>query len=241
MSNIDLYNGDCLEVMDSLISQNITVDAIITDPPYGVNFSKIQGDFKDDVLRNIPLWYDRFHKLLREHSFLFLYIGVKNIENWILEGKKYFEFKNIITARAFNNGAKTPNNNFGFQSQHILVFSKGVGKKLNEVDFIPTSDAWYNDKRNKNPKKYTYEYPNFIKTDWSFATEKRASKNYHPTEKSIKLTQFLVEVSTNKGDLILDSFMGSGTTGLSCKNTNRNFIGIELDNKYFDIAKKKNL
>ena len=64
-------------------------------------------------------------------------------------------------------------------------------------------------------------------------------KRLHPTQKPVALMEYLIKTYTNEGDLVLDNCMGSGTTGVACKNLNRDFIGIELDNKYFEIAKKR--
>ena len=173
-------------------------------------------------------------------SYLYIFVGVKTIHKWIQYGiDANFTFKNIIATRSFNNGSITPKNSFGFQFQPILVFSKGKGKPYNNVDFIPTSKEWFKDKRNKNPKPFTYEYPNFIPTTITFATEKRASKNLHPNEKNVKLLKFLIEISTNEGDLVLDSFCGSFSTAYACKLSNRDFVGSELDKELFEKGKER--
>lgn len=234
-----LFNDDCMNILTKL--ENNSIDLIATDPPYGVNF---KNDFYDDslesIVKNMPLWYNEWFRLLKDDSYLFLFVGVKTIHYWITEGiKAGFIYKNIIATRSFNNGAKKAKNNFGFQFQPILLFSKGVGKAFNDVDLIPTSLEWYNDKRNKNPKKYTYEYPNWIKTEWAFASEKRANNSIHPNEKNVKLLEFLIGVLSNKNDVVLDPFMGSGTTGLACQNIERDFIGIELNPKYFNICQNR--
>lgn len=239
MSQISLYNEDCLEVMKTLNDNSI--DAIITDPPYGVNF---KNDFYDDsvdsVMQNIPKWFDEWYRLLKDDSYLFLFVGVKTLHNWIQCGiDKGFTYKNIVATRSFNSGAIIPKNNFGFQFQPVIIFSKGKGKKFNQVDFIPTSVEWFNDKRNKNPKPYTYQYPNWIKTEWAFATEKRASKNLHPNEKNVQLLKFFIELTTNKGDVLLEPFMGSGSCGVASKELGRDFIGIELDETYFNNARNR--
>ena len=231
-------NIDCFKALQELPENSI--DSIISDPPYGVNFGKIQGDKTDDVLIWIPIFFKEAFRLLKDNSFMFLFVGVKHIEDWILEGQKAgFIFKNIIATRCFNNGSAIPKNNFGFQFQPILLFSKGRGKNFNQVDFIPTSAEWLKDKRNKNPKPFTYQYPNFIKTEWAFATAKRASKNFHPTEKNIKLIKFFIQLVTNPNEIILDPFAGSGSTGIAALECKRDFIGYEIDKKFYDIAKKR--
>lgn len=236
---VELYNGDCLEVMKTLNSESI--DCIITDPPYGVNFKNTSYNDKEDyVFRFVFEWYKEFYRLLKNNSYLFMFVGVKTIYKWIEEGiKAGFEYKNIIATRSFNNGSVVAKNNFGFQFQPILLFSKGHGKDFNKVDFIPTSKEWLNDKRNKNPKPFTYAYPNWIKSEWCFSTAKNSLKNNHPNEKNVKLIKYFIKTSSDTNNLILDPFMGSGSTGVACLNTNRNFIGIELDENYFNIAKKR--
>lgn len=241
MNQIKLYNGDCLEILDDLIADGVKVDAVITDPPYGVGF---KNDFYDDsyesVMAKLPEWFEQWYRILQNDSYLYLFVGVKTLHRWIDEGiKAGFNYKNIIATRSFNNGSITPKNSFGFQFQPIIVFSKGKGKPYNEVDFFPTSKEWFNDKRNKNPKPFTYQYTNFIPTNITYATEKRSTVSIHPNEKSIKLLKFLIEISTNECDTVLDSFMGSGTTGIACKESNRNFIGIEIDTKYFNVASER--
>lgn len=234
MTNI--HNGDCMDVMKQMSDESVS--CIITDPPYGVCF---KNDFYDDttenVLKNMPDWFSQWFRLLKTNSYLFVFVGVKTIHQWVQAGVDAgFVFKNIIATRSFNNGAPTPKNNFGFQFQPILVFSKGRGKNFNEVDFIPTSQEWLKDKRNKNPKPYTYSYPNWIKTEWGFAS---AIKKIHPNEKNTDLIKFLIELSTNENDVVFDSFMGSGSTGIACIKSNRDFIGVELDEKMFEVAKER--
>ena len=234
-----LFNKDCLLAMQELEADS--VDCIITDPPYGVGY---KNDFYDDseqaVKESMPKWFAEWYRLLKVDCYLYVFVGIKTIDAWITVGKQCgFTFKNIIATRSFNNGAITPENNFGFQFQPILVFSKGSGKKFNQVDFIPTSDEWLHDARNTNPKPFTYQYPNWIETEWAFATAKNSIKNLHPNEKNTTLIQFLIEISTESNGVVLDSFMGSGSTGIACLHSNREFIGCEIDDYYFKLAKRR--
>lgn len=236
--NIELYNDDCISIMYNFDKK---FDCIITDPPYGVGFKNdFYNDTNDYILEEMPKWFMCWYNILKDDCFLFLFVGVKTLHNWIFTGiENGFTYKNIIATRSFNNGAKRAKNNFGFQFQPILVFSKGKGKPLNNVDFFKTSKEWFNDKRNKKPNEYTYEYPNFIKTEVSYATEKRASNAIHPNEKSVKLIEFLINASTNNNDLVLDSFAGGGSTGMACINTSRKCVLIEKEEKYCEIIKNR--
>ncbi len=234
-----IHNTDCLEGMKTLDGNQI--DLIVTDPPYAVNFKNdIYDDSFDTIVNKIPEWYKEWYRLLKDDGYLFVFVGVKTLHIWIEEGiKAGFNYKNILATSSFNNGSPSPKNNFGFQFQPIIIFSKGKGRAFNEVDFIPTSKEWFNDKRNKNPKPYTYSYPNWIKTDWCFANEKRSTKNLHPNEKNVKLLKFIVEIASNEGDFVLDSFCGSASTAVACIQSNRNFIGFELNYDYWKFGEKR--
>jgi DNA modification methylase len=243
MSQVELIFGDCLEKMPEIPNQSI--DMILTDPPYGVNFKSFYNDTKKYVFGEIDKWYSVFFDLLKIGKYLFIFVPVLEIHKWIESGiKNGFIFKNIIATKTHFIGKPKLKNNFSFEFQPIVVFSKNKSQKLNDYDFIPTSTSWLNDKRNKNKKSFTYLYPNYIDKDICFSNTKSTKNNSiklerHPNEKNIKMLEFLVGISTNSNDIVLDPFMGSGTTGVACKNLNRNFIGIEFDKKYFEDAKQR--
>ena len=240
MNKSFLFNGECVSLMRKELKDN-SIDLIVTDPPYGVGFkTDLYDDSYEAVLANMPVWFKEWHRVLKEDCYLYLFVGVKTLHIWIEEGiKAGFTYKNIIATRSFNNGAMTPKNNFGFQFQPVLVFSKGKGKNFNNVDFVPTSEEWFNDKRNLDPKPFTYAYPNWIKSEWCFATAKRSTDNLHPNEKNVELIQFLIEISSNKEDVVLDNFLGCGSTALASVLSDRNFIGMELNKDLYDLAVKR--
>ena len=239
MKNV-IYNGECVSVMQNHIEDN-SIDLIITDPPYGVGFkTDLYDDSLETVVNEMPIWYKEWYRILKEDSYLYLFVGVKTLHIWIQKGiEAGFTFKNVLATRSFNNGSVTPKNNFGFQFQPVLVFSKGKGKDFNDIDFIPTSEEWFNDKRNIDPKPYTYAYPNWIKTEWCFATAKRSTDNLHPNEKNVDLIKFLIEISSNENDIVLDCFMGCGSTGVAAMMSNRYFFGIEIDKEFCNFSKKR--
>lgn len=234
-----IINADFLEYSKYIPDEQF--DLIITDPPYGVGYkNKFFSDSEDYVLRNMYKWYQEWFRLLKPDGYLVLFVGVKNLDHWLVNAKiTGWNFKNIIATRSFNNGAKRAPNNFGFQFQPVILFSKGKGHNFNKVDFIPTSKEWFNDKRNKNPNPYTYEYPNWIKTEWAFGTAKNSSKNNHPNEKNVEFIEFLVKVLSDMGDTVLDSFCGSGSTGVACKNCRREFIGIDINPELCKVSAER--
>jgi site-specific DNA-methyltransferase (adenine-specific) len=86
MESKQLFNSDCFEIMKGWSDNSI--DLVLSDPPYGVNFSKIQGDSKEDVVSWIPEFMNQSYRILKDNCYCFLFVGVKNIENWIIAGKE---------------------------------------------------------------------------------------------------------------------------------------------------------
>jgi len=228
---IDLYNGDCLEEMDKLIEQGIKVDAIITDPPYGTTACKW-----DSVIPFEPMW-ERLNKLIKPNGAIVLFgsepfssaLRMSNIKNY-----KYDWIWNKVSC----------GNPFVAKYQplkiteNILVFNKHkyypqmVKGKMKAKGGKAKSKLWGVDTVSYKNDMY---YPKNIITE----TNNNNIKKAHPTQKPIKLMEYLILTYTNEGETVLDFTMGSGTTGVACKNLNRNFIGIELDEGYFKIAKER--
>jgi len=234
--NFNIYNQDCVELMKTIDMDS--VDLIITDPPYGVDFSKGFDDSLERVRNDIGQWFSLMYRVLKEGSHAYIFVPTLHIDLFVGEAKKHFELKNILAARTYTQSTYQKNN-FQFNNQLVLFLHKGQGKPFNQIDFIKTSDSWLKDKRNTNPKEHTYAYPSFLPSD-VFANTKSTSNNKkqrHPAEKNTDFLRFLVEVSSNPGDVVLDPFMGGGSTGLACKD--REFIGVELNPDYFTLALHK--
>lgn len=221
MSKIDLYKGDCLEVMDELIAKGVVVDVIITDPPYKVisggkpkhkgqpsgllskNDGKIftHNDLKEED------WFPKIFKLLKDEGHCYIMTNTINLERYLrLARESGFLLHNLLVWEKNN---CTPNRWYMKNCEYTLFLRKGRAKKINKVG---------------------------SKTVHKFKNEQNKS---HPSEKPIELMEMYVENSTNEGELVLDFTMGSGTTGVACKNLGRDFIGIEMDNGYFEIAKNR--
>ena len=229
----ELFHGDCLEVMDELIKRGAKVDAIICDPPYGTTACKW-----DSVIPFDEMW-ERLNKLIKPNGAIVLfgsepfssYLRTSNIKNY-----KYDWIWKKEIGRGHLNAKKQPLRN----AENISVFYKK--QCLYNPQF--TSGAPYrtsSGKASENYNKYDsvktvnsgYRYP---KNVLEFKTQR---DYYHPTQKPVDLLEYLVKTYTNENETVLDFTMGSGSTGVACINTNRKFIGIELDNNYFDIASKR--
>ena len=238
---IDLHKGDCLEVMDRLIADGVKVDAIITDPPYGTTACKW-----DSVIPFDEMWL-RLNKLIKPNGAIVLFgsepfssaLRMSNIKNykydWVWE-------KNLKTGNL--NAKRMPMG--GHELVHIFAkksptYNPQKRKRTNEVK----SGNKKNSKTSvygSQKEEYTDNQSDLINPDTIIKNIKcvhNSSGKVHPTQKPVALMEYLIKTYTNENELVLDFTMGSGTTGVACKNLNRKFIGIELDDKYFDIAKER--
>jgi len=212
-----------------------SIDLIITDPPYGVGFSRGFDDSKEHVSRNIYNWLSSMWRVLKEGSHIYIFVPMLEIGMWVEASSNYFELKNILSGRAYTSQTYLKNN-FQFNNQLILFLHKGKGKPFNNYDLFETSEAWFNDKRNKNPKKYTYSYPAYLPNKLFINTKSNGLEPRHPAEKNPELLKLFVAISSSEGDVVLDPFMGGCSTGIACKELNRSFIGFELNKDYFELA-----
>lgn len=225
---IDLYNGDCLEIMQQLINEGVKVDAIITDPPYNIsrktNFNTLKGasrngmDFGEwDKDFDLTGYIQVMSKLLKENANVVIFNDWKNL----CDIKKECEKNNITIKRCLVLNKSNP---APFNRDRMFV---------NDVEFA----LWgiYNSKN--KPTNWTFNRENPVEKCVIDTTVQ--SSKLHPTMKDLKVISKLVRLLSNKNDTVLDPFMGSGTTGVACKNLNRKFIGIELDEEYFNIAQNR--
>ena len=246
--NIKLYNDDCLKIMDELISKNIIVDAIITDPPFGTTNCSFDSTIPFDAM------WERLNKLIKPTGAIVLFgaepfssaLRISNIKNyrydWIWEkptatghlNAKKQPMRAYETISVFYK--KQPTYNPQKTQGHVRKVSsaKSRGKSIERAK---GKDKVYNDEIVEKVTDYdsTERYPrNVIK----FSTDKQKSK-LHPTQKPVALLEYLIKTYTNEKETVLDFTFGSGTTALAANNLNRNFIGIEIDEKYFKIATER--
>ena len=247
-----LYNGDCLEVMDRLINEGVKVDAIICDPPYGTTACKW-----DTVIPFDDMW-ERLNKLIKPNGAIVLFgsepfssaLRMSNIENykydWVWEK---------------NTGSNFLQANYQPIKRHEIISVFGEypvsytksGLKLNYNPQMNENGKVYSDRKDQDIQVGLKSWQNRMSKDYKFKRNNNKGTfpisilefkgvlkgRTHPSEKPVDLLEYLIKTYTNEGDLVLDFTMGSGSTGVACMNTNRKFIGIELDENYFDIASKR--
>ena len=238
MENVQLYQGDCLEVMDKLIEQGIKVDVIITDPPYGTTACKW-----DTVIPFDEMW-ERLNKLVKPNGAIVLFGSEPFSSQLRCSNLKNYKYDWVWNKKLAGNGIlakkqplKIHENVIVFNSKiYIPQMTKGkLRKKLTNNLKISEINGGDGVKRATETFNDQY-YPTSIQ-EFSMANLRRG--RLHPTQKPVELLEYLIKTYANEGEIVLDFTMGSGSTGVACVNTNCKFIGIELDKKYFEIAKER--
>ncbi|MFW9871971.1 MAG: DNA-methyltransferase [Candidatus Thorarchaeota archaeon] len=241
---IKLYNGDCLEIMDQLIKENVKFDAIITDPPYGTTACKW-----DSIIPFDEMW-NRLKLLRKEKTPIVLFgsepfssaLRTSNIKeykyDWIWIKNKTIGFLNAKKQPLRSNETIS----IFYKKQCLYNPQKMQGLKPVNKYTKNTSDGETvgKTKTGITGGGNTDRYP--INTIYFKVVNQDGTNdggNFHPTQKPVKLMEYLIKTYTKENDLVLDFTMGSGTTGVACKNLNCNFIGIEKEEKYFKIAEKR--
>ena len=225
---IDLYKDDCLEVMKDI--PDGSVDMILCDLPYGTTQNKW-----DSVIPFEPLWkqYKRICSgaivLTASQPFTSALV-MSNVDDF-----KYAWVWEKGAATGHLNAKRMPMK----LHEDVLVFS-GRNHQYNPQDLIPYNKVTKrgNNGTNfgKSGKENFQEWTNYPRSILKFVGD---IEPMHPTRKPVALMEYLLKTFTHEGETVLDNCMGSGTTGVACVNTNRNFIGIEMNEKYFEIAKKR--
>ena len=214
---INLMQGDCLELMKGI--PDAVVDMIVTDPPYGMNYQsnrrKITPQFEKiqgDV--DINDWLSGFveesYRVMKENTAIYMFASWHNIDIFKQEFEKKFKLKNIIVWNKNNHGSGDLKGAYAPKYELILYGHKGR--------------STFRCKRLPDVQKYK---------------KVNGKDMLHPTQKPIDMLEIFIKNNSDEGNIILDPFMGSGTTGVACKNLTRNFIGMELDEMYFNKAKER--
>lgn len=247
--NIKLYQGDCLEIMDKLIADGVKVDLILTDPPYGITACKW-----DSVIDFDEMW--KRLKRLRDDSTPIVLFGSEPFSSALrmsnIKEYKYDWIWNKVNSGGFATAKYKPLSVF----EQILVFGNG------RIAYYPIMEQA--EEKNKRPRNKSYatkdegiqnmksgvfqvsknhnedlRYPKNLLVYNNRVGDLNNLKRVHPTQKPVDLLEYLIKTYTDEGETVLDFTMGSGSTGVACVNTNRNFIGIELDENYFKIAEDR--
>jgi site-specific DNA-methyltransferase (adenine-specific) len=234
---IRLFQGDCLEVMDRLIEKGVKFDMILCDLPYGTTKCKW-----DTIIPLDKLW-ERYKKLIKDNSAIVLF-GTEPFSSMLrvsnLEMYKY----DWVWDKVKPNGHLVAKYRPMQQTENISIFGK------DKINYYPIMTQREKPKKSKEysrteimggettdseGKIINQKYPKNLIT-FSNASQKN---KLHPTQKLIELCEYLIKTYTNEGEIVLDNTCGSGTTLLAARNLKRKCIGIELEEKYCEIAKNR--
>ena len=225
---IELLQGDCLELMKNI--PNSSVDMILCDLPYGTTQNKW-----DSVIPFEPLW-EQYKRICK--GAIVLTASQPFTSALVMSNVEWFRYAFVwekSKATGHLNAKQMPMK----LHEDILVFSKN-SPPYNPQGIIPFNKTVRRGNNGSNFGKSGtenfQEFTNYPRSILRFAND---NKTCHPTQKPVPLMEYLIRTYTNEGDTVLDNCMGSGTTGVACINTNRNFIGMELDENYFKIASKR--
>lgn len=244
---MELLHGDCLELMDNIIDNSI--DMVLVDPPFGTTNCKW-----DSIIPLEPMW-KKLKRIIKPNGVIVFMAQTpfdKVLGSSNLPMLKYEWIWEKTAATGHLNANKMPMK----AHENVLVFSDDDEDHWNMLVFYKKLPQYnpqkttghkpvnsYSKKNDSDGDCYgttkvssgggnTDRHPRSVQI---FKSDKQKLK-LHPTQKPVALMEFLIKTYTNKCDVVLDFAMGSGTTGVACKNLDRNFIGIELDKKYFDVA-----
>lgn len=233
-------HGDCLELMKTIPDKS--VDLVLTDVPYGTTACKW-----DTVIPFEPMWKEL--KRIRKDKAAICLFGSEPFSSHLrMSNIKEFKYDWIwdkVTARGHLVAKKRPMQQveivsvFGGSTYYPQMIDRPFDKieKRKTTEYAKTSIMGENQKSNA-PKNVVYDkwYPKNILT---FSNATSSITKYHPTQKPVELLEYLIKTYTLEGETVLDFTMGSGSTGVAAKNLNRNFIGIEKDDKYFEVAQRR--
>lgn len=210
LSKNSIYLGDCLELMKNIPDSSI--DCVIDDPPYcvGISSNGVKSSFADFNLKK-PFFDELFRetsRVLKGGKTFYTFTDWRTYPFLYPIMRKYFEVRNLLV---WQTGIMRPGNWYRFSYELIIFATKGKGHRM--------FDAGERDIIECRAQK-SEVHPNRI----------------HPSQKPVELLERLIRNSTVEGETVLDSFIGSGSTAIAAIRTDRNFIGFELDEKYFDIA-----
>jgi len=210
--SINLMNGNSLELMKDIPDSSI--DLIVSDPPYGMNFQSNYREEKYDAIENDQNldWLEGFveeaYRVLKENTAIYCFCSWHNVDIFKATIQKMFTIKNILVWEKNNTSMGDLQGSYAPKHEFVIFAHKGR-RILNG-----------------------FRYADIIKA-------KRTGNEYHPTEKPVDLLALFIKASSDVGEIVLDPFMGSGSTGVACIKTGRKFIGIELNQNYFSTAVKR--
>ena len=235
-----LVNGNCLDVLPQIGDQSVNL--IYTDPPY-----KETGNKWDNKLVDTAELFKHYERIIKEDGCIAVHCTMKYANELINAAKHLYKYDWIWEK---DNGTNVPNvNQQPFRvHEYILIFGKGrvTHGKRTPMKYFPqkTKGDPYTQKSGRISENWKGGLSNIVTENTGDRHPKTVQKHtrergYHPTQKPVSLADLIINSYTEEGDVVLDTFMGSGSSGVSAKKNYRNYIGIEINKEYYDIAKRR--
>lgn len=217
-----------------------SIDMILCDLPYGTTRNKW-----DSIIPFEPLWAE-YERIVKDNGAIVLFGSGMFSAELMMSAKKLWRY-NLIWQKTQPTGFLNANKMPLRSHEDILVFYKksptyNPQKTAGHERKTSTAAHKINSKKTTNYGDYelsTYDSTERYPTSVLMFKKDIQKEALHPTQKPVALLEWLIKSYTNEGDIVLDNCMGSGSTGVACVNTNRDFIGMELDKEYFQIAKER--
>lgn len=237
---IDLKCGDCLELMKGLPDESI--DMILCDLPYKETGNKWDKGIDLDSL------FEQYRRIIKEDGCIALNGTFKFGVQLYNIAPDLYKYEWIWEK---DNGTNAPNVNLQPFRIHEFIFIFGKGRVTNgkriPMKYFPqkTEGRPYKQKSGRMSENWKGGLKNIVTNNESGLRHPKTiqkfnrDRGFHPTQKPVEMLKYLIKTYTNEGDLVLDNCMGSGSTGVACKQLNRSFIGYELNKKYYEIAKNR--
>ena len=211
-----ILNGNCLDWLKEI--PNESVDMVLTDPPYGMNYQsnrRVVKDKFDKIANDNNLdWIDEFisesYRVMKNNTAIYIFCSWHKIDIFKQAIEKKFKLKNIIVWNKNNHGSGDLKGSYAPKHEFVLYAHKG--RSIFREKRVPD----------------VLDFPKIS-----------SSNLLHPTEKNTDMLELFVKNNTDEGDIVLDCFAGSGTTGLACANTKRKFLLIEKEQEYFEVCKNR--
>lgn len=244
-----IYQMDCLEGMKLLPEKSI--DLIVTDPPYGINYQsnsnlnkkkRISNDDKIDYRTFGEICFNKLKN--NSHAYFFTRFDVYP-EHYKQLSEIGFTIKGVLIGEKMQSGGLGDLKGSFVNNVEWIIFAHKGRKEFNNTKLIKnTKNAGSKLNRYANlTSEYKKRFPTLWKVNDGYPeVVENSSKNKHnphPTPKNPKYIEWIIQLSSNENDIVLDPFMGSGTTALACINTNRKFIGFEIEQQYIEITNKR--
>ena len=234
MKKFELWHGDCLELMKNI--PDGSVDLVLTDPPYGTTACKW-----DSVIPFEPMW-EQLNRIIKPNGAICLFGSEPFSSALRMSNIKNFKYDWIWNKKLAGNGILAKKQPLKIH-EIVSVFHSGIYMpQMTKGRYRKKMTGGIKESEITGGNAVVDEYSNdlyYPKSILEYGIGNMRKGRLHPTQKPIELLEYLIKTYTNEGEAVLDFTMGSGSTGVACVNTNRHFIGIELDEGYFNIAKKR--